>query len=218
MATLNIEKREKKGTNANNKMRGAGKIPGVCYGSGIKSTMISVDQRELDNVWKEVGMTNIIDLNGVINDKNAVIHSVSRNPLTDSIEHFDLLIVDKGKKINVEIPIKFIGASKAVKELGGSVVQVVHKLNVEAVPSKLVQEIEVSLDLLIDFSSHIKVSDIKAPNGIEIKDSDETIIASVVEPKEEVVEEGTGGIDMDNIEVAAKGKKDTEEISDGEQK
>lgn len=207
MLTLTAEKRGAVGTKNNNRLRKEGKIPGICYGAGNESLSIALNRKDVEKVWKEAGGSTIIELQGDIKGKSVIIHDVKKNPLTGNIDHIDLLIIDKDKKIIVEVPLVFTGVAPAVKELGGSLVQVHHSLKIEATPDKLIHELSADLGKLKDFSSHITVSEISVPEGVEIKESGDTIVASVVEPKEEVEETPTE-VDMESVEVESKGKKE----------
>ena len=207
MITLNIEKRESKGTKFNNKLRNEGKVPGVCYGSGVESTMVTIGTKDITKAWETAGSATVIEVDGVVGKKNALIHDIEKDPVSDKIIHFDLLFVSKDTKVKVDVPLVFEGESKAIKELGGVLVQVHHSLEIEAIPSKLIQEIKVDLSLLQEIPSHITVAELKVPEGVEIKENADTIVASVVEAKEENLEEEAAEIDMDAIEVESKGKE-----------
>ena len=124
--------------------------------------------------------------------------------------HVDFYAIEKGKKGTVNVPLSFVGTSTAEKELGGSIVKVLHEIEIEAMPKDLPHEIEVDVALLKDFESSIHVKDIKAPAGVTILTEGEEVVAVAEAAKEIVEEEPAAPVDMSSIEVAERGKKEEE--------
>jgi large subunit ribosomal protein L25 len=122
------------------------------------------------------------------------------------------------EKIHAEVPLKFIGDSVAVIEKEGSLITSKDSIEVECLPADLIPELEVDISVLDDFEKNIKISDLKLPEGIEILDDAEEIVAHVEEPRseeelaeleEEVVE------DVSAIEVENKGEETPAEGEEG---
>ncbi len=128
------------------------------------------------------------------------------HPVTGKPIHADFYVFEKGKKIKVDVPLEFVGTAPAIKELGGTLIKVLHTVEIEALPKDLPHGIEVDIASLVNFDSVITAKDIVLPAGVELAISDEDIVASVSEPKEEV-EEVSAPIDLSTIEVAKKGKE-----------
>lgn len=213
MLKLTIAKREGKAGST----RSSGSIPAVFYGPKAPSTSISVKGPEFLKVWRQAGESSIVTLTGLGGeDQDALIHDVVRDPVTEQVRHIDFYVIEKGKKVQVAVPLEFTGESAAVKTLGGNLIKVVHDLEIEALPKDLPHAIEVDISVLVDFDSQIKVKDIKLPTGVTaILDEDE-VVALVAAAKEEV-EEAPAVIDMAAIEISEKkGKKEEEEIPDAE--
>ena len=87
----------------------------------------------------------------------------------------------------------------------------VYEIEIEAMPKDLPHEIEVDITGLAEFGSHIALKDVKLPHGVVALADPEETIASVVEPKEEKIEEPVEAIDMESIEVEKKGKEEVPE-------
>jgi large subunit ribosomal protein L25 len=189
------------------------KIPAVFYGPKAESTPIWVNEIELLKVWKAAGESTVVtlSLDGV--EYDTLIHDIDREPVRGKIRHVDFYVLEKGKKVEIAVPLEFIGVSEAVKTLGGNLVKVLHEIEIEAMPKDLPHDIEVDISSLVDFDSQIHAGDIKLPAGVTlITDADE-VIALVAEAKEET-EEATP-LDMSAIEVTdQKGKKDDEDDSE----
>jgi large subunit ribosomal protein L25 len=91
------------------------------------------------------------------------------------------------QEIHTEIPLKFVGTSKAVKDDSGTLTAM-HMLKVKCLPKDLVHEVEVSIESLVDFHTNIFVRDIVAPKGITILNHADEVVATVMRPREEKVE------------------------------
>ncbi len=120
--------------------------------------------------------------------------------------HADFYVFEKGKKIKVGVPLEFTGVAPAIKELGGSLIKVLHTIEIEALPKDLPHKINVDISALVDFKTSIKASDLKLPEGVALAVNGDDIIASAAEAKEEI-EEVAAPIDLTTIEVAKKGKE-----------
>lgn len=205
--TLNVEKRDRKSNNDN--LRAEGKIPAVFYGKKQESTPITLNAREFSKIWKDAGESTVVVLNTPEGEFETLIHEVDVDVVTENPIHADFYAFEKGKKIEVEVPLEFVGTSPAIKELGGTLVKVIHDLSIEAIPSKLPQEIEVDISSLVDFEAQIQAKDIKLPEGVELAVDPEEVVALVSEPKEEEEEE-TGPTDISEIEVEGEKKEEAE--------
>jgi large subunit ribosomal protein L25 len=111
---------------------------------------------------------------------DTLIKEVQFNPVTDRINHIDFLELVPGKKVNAEIPLKFVGQSEGVKD-GGKFVQKMRKLKVKATPENLTEVIEVNIESL-QMGKSVYVRDIQT-NNIEIVNSPEIPVATVEVPR-----------------------------------
>lgn len=204
--TLQFEKRDAKV--APNTLRNAGKIPAVFYGRKQKSTSITIATRDFEKVWKKAGEHTIVNLENKGEEVQALLHAVDKHPVTGTPRHADFYVFEKGQKLKIKIPIEFIGVSPAVKDLGAVLVKVVHDLEIEAAPKDLPQKLEVNISSLVAFGNVITAKEIALPAGVSLVVAPDDVIASVYEPKEEVVEEVP--VDLSTIEVAKKGKEPVE--------
>lgn len=207
---LEVAKRDVK-TN-NNTLRAEGKIPAVFYGKKEESTPITINTRDFTKVWKEAGESTVVVLKDGEDEHETLIHQVDVDVVSEEPIHADFYAFEKGKKLEVDVPLEFVGVSPAVKDMGGVLVKVIHELSIEAIPSKLPQEIEVDISSLVDFEAQIHAKDLKLPEGVELAIEPEEVIALVSEAKEE--EESEEDMDISDIEVA--GEKKEDEGGDGD--
>lgn len=203
MITLNVEKRDLK--TSLSEIRKAGKMPAVFYGKKEESTPIMLPLAVFEKTLSEAGESTILHLEGTGIDVDVLIHDVDLDPVTDKPRHADFYAIEKGKKLHIQVPLEFIGVAPAVKDLGGILVKVAHEIDIEALPKDLPHNIQVDISSLATFDDVITAGDIKLPEGVVLKAEPEEIIASVYEPKDEVVEETP--VDLSTIEVAKKGKE-----------
>lgn len=212
MFTLEVKKRDQK---ANlDAMRKSGFVPAVFYGKKEASTAVAVKNVDFLKVWKQAGSSSVIGLSGDGIEVEALIQDVDLHPVTGKPRHADFYVFEKGKKIKVNVPLEFSGVSPAVKDLGGSLVKVLHTLEIEAMPKDLPHNLVVDISALIDFKSVIAAKDIKLPSGVMLIAHADEVVASVYEPKEEI-EEVAPTVDLSTIEVAKKGKE-AKEGAEGE--
>jgi large subunit ribosomal protein L25 len=195
-------------------IRVSGNLPAVFYGKKEASTPISIRQVDFLKVWKEAGESTVVTLETPDGSKESLIHDVSLDPVSGAPLHADFYVFEKGHKVEVSLPIEFSGVSPAVKDLGGTLVKVLHELKIEAMPKDLPHNIIVDISGLAQFGDQILAKDLTLPNGVELKANAEEVVATVSAPREEKEEEAAP-VDLSTIEVVEKGKKE-EETPEGE--
>ncbi len=181
-------------------------IPAVFYGKKQASTPITLSAHDFEKVWKKAGSNTVVSLQHEGEEIPSLIHDVDKHPVTGEPRHADFYVFEKGQKLKIKVPIEFKGVSPAVKDLGGVLVKVVHNLEIEAEPKNLPQKLEIDISPLVAFDSVITAKEIKLPEGVALVISPDDVIASVYEPKEEVVEEVP--VDLSTIEVQKRGKEE----------
>jgi len=213
MFSLEIKKRDLKEDVES--LRALGRVPAVFYGKKEASTPISVVAADFVKLFKQAGESSVISLKGDGLEVEALVQDVDIHPVTGKVRHADFYVFEKGKKIKVEIPLDFTGSAPAIKELGGTLIKVLHTIEVESLPKDLPQRLTVDLAALIDFNSVITAKEIKLPKGVEIVAHADEVVASVAAPRAE--EEAPVVVaDLSTIEVVKKGKEVKEGEGEGE--
>ncbi len=191
-------------------LRKSGKIPAVFYGAKQKSTPISISKVDFDKVWKKAGESTVITIKTEgMGEVDTLIHDVQFDPITSESIHSDFYVVDKTKKVKVHVPVEFVGVSPAVKELGGTLIKVLHEIEVESLPGDLPHVLEIDISSLAELNSHLAVKDIKLPKGVTVVIGGNETVASIAAQREEKEEEAAP-IDLSAIEVEKRGKKEEE--------
>lgn len=212
MITLPVQKRDAKNESLSS-LRSKGYLPGVVYGAHHESTPISVDAKAFAKVLREAGEATIVSLSGVGAAFPTLIHEIAFDPLTSEPRHVDFYAVTKGEKVQVAIPLTFVGESAAV-EAGANLVKVLHEIEIEADPMNLPHAIEVDLSMLKVVDDKILAKDLAYPAGAVLVGEPEEVIAlaqAVVEEKEEAAPADIGA-----IEVEKKGKEEGAEATSAE--
>ena len=210
MITLDAKTREITGKRAAAELAKEGRIPAVLYGAKREALSISLPLQEFKKVLRDAGESSVIELSGLGTSVQALIHEVDLDPVTSLPRHADLLAVAKGAKVEVAIPLTFIGESPAVKS-GARLVKVMHELEVSADAAHLPHEIEIDVSVLENDGDQIHVKDIKLPKGVEsMVDGEEVVVLTQIAEEEP---EETAPLDISAIEVVKKGKTEEEEAS-----
>lgn len=178
--SLNAKIREKENVKT---LREKGLIPAVVYGRGQKNISLSLDYQEFKKALETAGESTIIKLK--VNDeiKNVLIYDVAKDPITDKFIHIDFYQVRMDEIITAEVRLAFEGESSAVKTLEGILIKTMNEVEVEALPGDLPHELKIDLSILETFDDHIKIKDIKLPEGVKIKLDPEDVVASVAPPR-----------------------------------
>jgi len=190
-------------------LRKEGFLPAVFYGKKTEPTPIKISTKDFIKVWNNVGESGVISLVTTKGNVDVLIKDVQSDPTKNTPVHVDFYVFEKGKKIEVSIPLEFIGVSPAVKDLGCNLVKVLHEINIFVDPQNIPHSISVDIGTLTEVDSQILAKDIKLPSGVELLEEEDSVVALAEEQKEEV-EEQTAPVDLSSIEVEKKGKKEEE--------
>ena len=204
MLTIEVQKREVTGKKVAS-LRAGGVMPAVVYGKKQETTPIQMNERQFEALWKEAGESTVVSLKGLDGEVNALIYSVDRDPVKGQLRHVDFYAVEKGQRVEVEVPIDFVGTAPAVKELGGTLVKVMYNVTVDAEPTNIPSEVTVDISSLKDFDAQLVAGNVNLPSGVTlVTDAEEVIaLAATVSEEEETDSEAP---DFSAIQVEKKGK------------
>ncbi len=194
---LEVKPRENGGSPAARRLRAAGAIPGVLYGSGKPAQPFSVGERNLRRVLTgSHGLHAIIDVvvEGTQKPHHAVLKEYQLHPVKNRLLHVDLQEVRLDQAIHAQVVVELTGEAQGVTE-GGVLQQSLREVNVEALPMDVPDRIELDVSAL-NIGDNVRVSDLPPIENVTYLDDPETTIASVIpptlepeEPEEEVSEE-----------------------------
>jgi large subunit ribosomal protein L25 len=175
---LETETRTSFGKGAARKIRAAGKVPAVLYGHGTEPKHLTLDAHQ---VFLLVRRSNaILDLQVEGQSQLALVKDVQRNPVLqgrDAIEHLDLLIVQRGEKVIVDVPVHLEGESApgTINNLEETSLSIeVDALNI---PDSLVVSIEG-----LEEGAHVLAGDVQLPAGAALLTDPEALVVGIMVP------------------------------------
>ena len=191
---ISAEPRTDFGKGAARKLRAAGRIPAVVYGHGTDPVHISLPGHETALIIRRANA--VLDLALPSGSQLALVKDVQKDPVRQIIEHMDLLIVRRGERVEVEVPVVLEG-----EVTPGTVAQLDSQtllLSVEAthIPERLTVDVEGAED-----GTRITAADVQLPEGAELAVEPETLVVGVANapaPELEVV--GAGDAEAEEAE------------------
>ena len=157
---IEAEVRESFGKGAARKLRAAQRTPAVIYGHGNATRHIHMPAHEVALALR--AKNALLELKIAGKEELVLVKSAAKDPVTQVIEHVDLVEVKKGEKVHVEVPVHVIG-----EPMGGTVVDLEHKtVKVEAEATHIPQFIELEISKENPAGHHYTVSDLKVPDGV----------------------------------------------------
>jgi large subunit ribosomal protein L25 len=198
--------------NAARRVRAAGKIPAVFYGSGHDPVAVEVDPKQISRIlYSEAGHNTIfdIDVTGQPTAK-AMIVDWQREPINDRLIHIDLKRIALDKLLRVNVRVKLLGTPVGVKTHGGILDQVLREVEIECLPADIPSHIDVDVTGL-DLHGVVRIGDLPKLERVKYLDAEDATVAHVVSIREEAAPaaegaEGAAGTAAAEPEVAKKGK------------
>ena len=182
-------KRETRGKNENRRLRVLGKIPVVVYGGGSTSLAATAELKDLAAIIRTASGVNTVfslDIDGEgIHD--VIFQDRQIDAVRGRLIHADLRRFAKGEKIEMTVPIHLTGHAAGLQELGAVLTQAMREIKVLCEPANTPGSIDVDVTNL-EAGQAIHVSDLSVSAGIELLESPETVVASIVTVSEEVLE------------------------------
>ena len=167
--------RQAQGKGPARQARMAGDIPAVVYGPDIDATSVAVSDREFHAAMRHASGTTVfnLDLDGKSN--MVVLRDIQRDPLTSRIVHLDFYAISESRPLTIQVPLKFVGTSKGVKDEGGIMQVTMHEIEVSCLPRNIPEEVEIDVSALgIGESFH--VSDLNIPNVEILAEGRRTVV------------------------------------------
>ena len=177
MKTITIEGQLRTGfgKSATRQLRSQELVPGVIYGGSEEINFAAPASAFKSLVYTPSFQFADVKIDG--KTYRTIMKDLQFDKVNDQLIHIDLLELVEDKKVIAEIPLKFVGASKGVKD-GGKLITKMKSLKVKTYPKYLREQIEVNIDDL-ELNGNIRVEDVKVDN-YEILNSPRIPIASVV--------------------------------------
>ncbi|GAA2797326.1 50S ribosomal protein L25/general stress protein Ctc [Streptomyces showdoensis] len=173
------------GKGAARKIRRDAKIPGVLYGHGSDPVHVTLPGHELQMALRTPNVLLSLDIEG--RNELAIPKAAQRHPVKGDLEHVDLLVVKRGEKVTVEVPVTAEGELAA----GGNLLEhVLGTLSVEAEATHLPEAVTVSVEGL-EAGASVLAQDIALPAGVTlVTEADAVVLQVLAAQAEEPAAEG----------------------------
>ncbi|TDD91911.1 50S ribosomal protein L25/general stress protein Ctc [Saccharopolyspora karakumensis] len=183
--TIAVEQRNEFGKGAARRTRRAGQIPAVLYGHGSDPKHLSLPSVEFARAIRENGHNAVLTLEVAGSGKElALTKTITAHPIKGYIEHVDLLLVKRGEKVTVNVPIVVSGDAAS----GALVSQELTEVEVEAEALHIPEQIELSIEGA-EIGTQLHASDLKLPKGTTLVSDPETMVVNVSEASASMEEE-----------------------------
>ena len=184
MSNLKAIKRGNTSSGANNKLRSEGLIPAILYGGKDANQNISVKKKDLENlVNSDTFLSKVLELDIDGKKEKVIPRDIAFNVVSEEPIHIDFMRIVSGKKIILEIPVKFINHPDSPGLKRGGVLNIVRRKVELKCPAENIPD-EIVVDLAgTDIGTSIKISSVKLEENVfpTISDRD-FVIATVASP------------------------------------
>jgi large subunit ribosomal protein L25 len=173
------------------RLRADGWIPAVLFGAEQASTPVQVEERELDRTLREAGSTALIDLHLDEESKPHIVlvRDIQRDVLTSRLQHVDFYQVQLDRKVKTSPSLHIVGEAPIVETTAGVLVQILNQVEVECLPTDLIDAIEVDVSSLESLEDSITIGDLQVPPGVTILADPADPVVSVVVPRAAFLDE-----------------------------
>ncbi|WP_404433724.1 50S ribosomal protein L25/general stress protein Ctc [Microbacterium lacus] len=201
---VHAELRENFGKGFARRLRAAGKIPAVIYGHGTEPVHVALPGHQIALLIRRANVVLELDVNG--SQQLTLVKDVQKDPVHQIIEHIDLLVVRKGEKVQVDVPVTLIGESAPGTVVAQDAVTVLLEVEATHIPERIELDIEG-----LEEGTHITAADLTLPKGASLIVDAETLIVAISGPSNEADE-----IAEADAAVAAEQAEESETATDSE--
>jgi large subunit ribosomal protein L25 len=179
------ETRNEFGKGVARRLRLDGRVPAVLYGHGTETRHLTLPAHDLMRALRTSNV--LLRLEGLTKEGEiALPKAVQRDPIKNIIEHVDLILVRRGEKVTVEIPLRIIGE---IAPGDGMLDQQLVQITVEAEATNIPQGLDVDIEGL-ELGQAVHASDLRLPEGVSLQVEPDTLILHVIEQRTAEPEEG----------------------------
>jgi large subunit ribosomal protein L25 len=179
---LTAERRTALGRSAVRKLKAAGSVPAVMYGSKDKPEALQVSRRDINAMLSHAAGENIlVELEIGGKSRLALVQEVQHAPVGGAILHIDFHAVSMDEKIQADVPLEPMGTANGVKNMGGLLEQNLRTLEIECLPRDLPDVLRVDVSAL-NIGDAIHVREIPLPEGVTTRVQPDLTAFSVLAP------------------------------------
>jgi large subunit ribosomal protein L25 len=211
---IQVEARDKQRKRDARRLLREGKIPAILYGPKMTTVTLALDKKEFSRRVAGLQGSHLVRLksaSATLAEKVALVKDMQFHPISGEVIHADFYEVDLSARIQVHVPLHFVG--KAVGVVNGGVLQpILREIEVECLPLDIPEFFNVDVTAL-DIGDSVHIEDLQMPDGVVSVAEDNLALVAVVPPTVEAVETTTAepveGAAVAPVDAKADAKKDT---------
>lgn len=180
--TIEIAERQGLGKSECNRCRKDGYIPGVAYHKGLESVAVKVPHKEFITLAQKARLTQVFTFKSdakSLDGKLALVKDIKRDYVKGTVLHVDFITLKAGEEVHVDVPLKLIGESPGVKNEGGILTFVTHKVSVSCLPKDIPTQLDIDISGM-RLGDSIHASDLNFASGVRLLDDPHETIVSIV--------------------------------------
>jgi large subunit ribosomal protein L25 len=180
---IQVEMREVGSKRQARRIRRDGKIPGVLYGPKTAPVPLELNKKEFSNRVAGLEGSHLVRLKSgstALADKVALVKEMQYHPITGEVVHTDLYEVDLTARIQVRVPLHFVGKAAGVVR-GGILQPIVREIEVECLPLDIPEFFNVEVSAL-DIGDSVHIEELSIPEGVTVVSESNLALVSVVPP------------------------------------
>jgi len=175
---LKADKRETTGK-ATRRLRREGKLPAVVYGQRA-AVSLEMDTHDFERVYARSGRTQLIDLVvGSGRPNKVLVKEVQVSPRYNTLLHVDFHQVSLRERLQVDVPVSVVGEAEPVKVGEADVLQVLHSVKVECVPTLIPEVIEIDISGLDHVDAAVRLADLHMAEGVTVVGDPEDVVVKL---------------------------------------
>lgn len=180
---IQVDAREAGSKHKARRLRRGGKIPGILYGPKTQSVALEIDRKDFSSRVADLEGSHLVRLkstSSALADRVALVKEVQYHPITGDVVHTDLYEVDLSARIQVRVPLHFVGKAEGVVR-GGILQPVVREVEVECLPLDIPEFFNVEVSGL-DIGDSVHIEDLPMPTGVTAIFESNFALVTVVPP------------------------------------
>ncbi len=180
---IQVEARDKQRKRDAKRLLRAGKIPAILYGPKTAAVGLALDKKEFSRRVAGLQGSHLVRLKSgaaALAEKVALVKDMQFHPISGDVIHADFYEVDLTAKIQVHVPLHFVGKAVGIAR-GGILQPIVREIEVECLPLDIPEFFNVDVTAL-DIGDSVHIEDLQMPDGVASMAEDNMALVTVVPP------------------------------------
>ena len=194
------------------RLRREGVIPVHLYGPGVEPQPLQCESAKLIDVLVKAGGNTAVTITvqGGQGSHLAFAREIQWGSRRDDILHVDFLAVEVSRPVSAQVPITLVGDSPGARTAGGTVMQQLRDLNVEALPLEVPRELQLDLAILTEPDGVIRAAEIELPSNVTLLTDPEDVVVRIEVLRAIVEEEAVSEEEAEQTATESEGEREAE--------